>query len=200
MLEHCIAQAKLEDEEIRDLEFHHEILEGEDLSGLLFHTVRFDCCQFRNCHLSRASLEQVTFVNCDFSRCMLTDTYWRQVCVQDSRGDGANLGGSHLRECSFQNSSFCYANCSHTLWDSCTIQSCVLKGAFWSESKLKKLKLQQVGLTSVDFFRTPLKGVDLSDCTIDGMMVSDTFQELKGAKISAAQAVDIAVLLGMKVL
>ena len=44
-----------------------------------------------------------------------------------------------------------------------------------------------------------MKGVDLSDCVIAGITVSDDFRELAGLKISPMQAVDIAALLGVVV-
>ncbi|WP_257790929.1 hypothetical protein [Candidatus Formimonas warabiya] len=42
-------------------------------------------------------------------------------------------------------------------------------------------------------------GIDLSDCTIDGIMVSDTHIELRGAKVNTVQAVEIAQILGVRV-
>ena len=52
----------------------------------------------------------------------------------------------------------------------------------------------------MDFFKTPLKGIDLSACEIGGIMVSDTYKELQGVKISPLQAVDIVHLLGVKII
>ena len=68
-----------------------------------------------------------------------------------------------------------------------------------SEVKYKGIKLNQVNFTHVDFFKTPLKGVDLSDCTIDGILVSDTYAELRGAKINMFQAAELARLLGVQI-
>ena len=56
-----------------------------------------------------------------------------------------------------------------------------------------------MNFTSADFFKTPLKGVDFSNCNIDSIMVSDKYTELYGAKINMFQAVEIAKLLGVKV-
>ena len=71
--------------------------------------------------------------------------------------------------------------------------------AFLSELKLKKLKFAYCDLTRADFFRTPLKGMDLSTCTISGIALSDDRHEITGAKISAAQAIDVALMLGVKI-
>ncbi|MEG1537263.1 MAG: pentapeptide repeat-containing protein [Clostridiales bacterium] len=104
-----------------------------------------------------------------------------------------------MKESILSGSSFCYANCFHTVWENCSINNCTFKEAFFSESRLKKLKLQEINFSNTDFFRTALKDIDLSACTIEGIMVSDTFQELKGLKINSAQAVTLVHLLGVKV-
>ena len=66
-----------------------------------------------------------------------------------------------------------------------------------SEAKLKKLTLSEVEFTNVDFFRTSLSGIDLSDCVISGLMVSDSFSELKGATINAELAAEVARMMGI---
>ena len=53
-------------------------------------------------------------------------------------------------------------------------------------------------LRYTDFFKTPLKGVDLSKCDIEGMSVSDSLKELKGLKISPLQSVEIAKMTGVE--
>ena len=51
-----------------------------------------------------------------------------------------------------------------------------------------------------DFFRTPLKGLDLSDCQIQGITVSESLPELRGLKINPGQAVDLVPLMGVQLL
>jgi hypothetical protein len=43
------------------------------------------------------------------------------------------------------------------------------------------------------------KGIDLSDCSIEGIMLSDTFSELRGAKMNMFQAACIAQILGIEI-
>jgi len=68
-----------------------------------------------------------------------------------------------------------------------------------SEVKFKKTVFSSTDLTGTDFFRTPLKGMDLSECAIDGIMVSDQFTELSGVKVSLLQAAELARLMGVKI-
>lgn len=49
------------------------------------------------------------------------------------------------------------------------------------------------------FFKTLLKGMDLSDCTIDNIMVSDQYTELAGVKVNLFQAAELAKLMGVKI-
>lgn len=86
-----------------------------------------------------------------------------------------------------------------TVWDGCIVKDCLIREAAFSEASLKKLSLEKVDFSGTDFFLTPLKGIDLSDCTIERIILSDSFRELKGATINSVQAADLIRLLGVKV-
>ena len=47
------------------------------------------------------------------------------------------------------------------------------------------------------FFGTKLSGLDFTSCNIEGLTVSDTGAELKGAKVDVWQAAMFAKLLGL---
>ena len=79
------------------------------------------------------------------------------------------------------------------------IRGCNFRESFLSEVKLKKTVFSSTDLTGTDFFRTPLKGLDLSECVIDGIMVSDRYTELAGLKVSLLQAAELARLMGVKI-
>jgi uncharacterized protein YjbI with pentapeptide repeats len=84
--------------------------------------------------------------------------------------------------------------------ENCAILDCNFTEAFLSEIRLKKPTLKAVNFTGADFFKALLKGIDLSDCTIDGITVSDTRNELRGAIVSAGQAIELAArILGIKI-
>ena len=55
-------------------------------------------------------------------------------------------------------------------------------------------------LTGAELFRSQLKGLDLSRCTLDRIALSASCQELKGAKIHSAQAAVVARILGIEVI
>ena len=62
-----------------------------------------------------------------------------------------------------------------------------------------KTTLHKTDFTGADLFRAVLKGADLSGCTLDGISLSASCQELKGAKIHASQAAVVARILGIEV-
>ena len=77
------------------------------------------------------------------------------------------------------------------------MQTC--QNAFMPESKFKRFSVVNTNLEKVDFFKTSLKGIDVSTCNIAGITVSENFNEIKGIQIDALQAADIAQLVGVKI-
>ena len=59
--------------------------------------------------------------------------------------------------------------------------------------------LRENDLTGAELFRAELRGIDLSSCTIDGIVLSQSCGELRGVKIGANQAAVVARILGIEV-
>lgn len=57
-----------------------------------------------------------------------------------------------------------------------------------------------MNLTGAELFRTALTGMDLTTCTLDGITLSESCAELKGATIHASQAAVVARILGIEVI
>ena len=74
---------------------------------------------------------------------------------------------------------------------------CDCSDAGFPEAKLKHINWQRLILRQADFFRTPLKGIDLSACDIEGIQLSENAAELRGARVSAEQALQLARRLGV---
>ena len=70
---------------------------------------------------------------------------------------------------------------------SASLQECIWKG----------LRLDRTALQSADFLHTPLAGLDLTGCTLDGIAVSNTHAELRGAVVTMEQAAMLAKRLGL---
>ena len=64
---------------------------------------------------------------------------------------------------------------------------------------MKKIKLNNVNFSNADFFKTPLRGIDFSNCVIENIRVSDNYSELRGMQLSITQTMDIALIIGIKI-
>jgi uncharacterized protein YjbI with pentapeptide repeats len=140
------------------------------------------------------------FENCNFANCTFTESYWKGSKILTCKGDGSNFSKSHMKETSLADGSFRYADFSGSVLENCAISDCNFTEAFLSEIRLKKPTLKAVNFTGADFFKALLEGIDLSDCIIDGITVSDTRNELRGAIVNAGQAIELAArILGIKI-
>jgi uncharacterized protein YjbI with pentapeptide repeats len=75
---------------------------------------------------------------------------------------------------------------------------CDLHGASLAQLKLKRVTLEGCDFTRAEVYGTRLRGIDLSTCNVQALRVSDTFFELRGARIGIDQAPDLVGLLGVK--
>lgn len=182
---------------VSQLRFEGERVEAARLYGGEFQSVEFIDCVFAGCNLANTDFYQCTFTDCDFSGCNLSDSYWKNCTLTGCKGNRANFAGARFRETRILNGSFCFTGFSKAVFEGCLLEHTLLKEAALPEVKLKKTRFRKLDLTRADFYHTPLKGMDLSDCDIPGLMVSETFAELKGAKVSYGQAMDLAALLGV---
>lgn len=198
MLTEDIYTAAEGDENLTDREYNQETASGIHFGRLDIEEVRFSKCRFTECNFSGCAFRNVTFENCDFSNCTFKNCYFFHTVLQDCKGDGADFSSSTLVITEVREGSYRFVNFALTLWDNCLIENSDLGEAFLSEVKLKKTKLEGVNLARCDFFKTMLKGIDLSGCVIDGITVSDTFREVQGVKLNPLQAVTIAQMLGVK--
>ena len=99
-----------------------------------------------------------------------------------------------------EDSTFAYANFFKVIMDSAAAERCAFTESVFSEAEFKKGIFSESDLSRADFFKAKLRGVDFSTCCIDGITLSDTFSELKGLKVNAIQAVELAKMLGLKII
>ena len=140
------------------------------------------------------------FEDCDFSNCGFLDTVWNRCIITGCKGDGGKFISSHWRDCTVKDSAFRYGNFSKSLWTRSSVTGCDLREASLAEARLGGMDPHRTNFQGVDFFRTPLKDVDLSDCQIQGITVSESLQELRGVCINPGQAVDLVPLMGVRLL
>ncbi len=189
--------AKQEEREIEELLIKGCFLIDEDISGIRFHNVMFENVRFNECNFYKCSFIDVVFVNCDLSNCNLKEGYFNRCEFINDKALGAKFGLSIFKDVSIKESNFEYADLNGASINVAELIESNLKNASLSECKLKNLVTDKTEFVQTNFFKTPLKGIDFTNSTITGMIVSDTGQELRGAKVDFYQAAELAKLFGV---
>lgn len=192
MLTDILCAARAADGTIEGAEFEGENPEEEDFSRVKFDGVRFVRCRFVSCSFSQARFIDCSFEGCDISNCLFDKTFWNRCVFSDSKGIGADFRLAQLRSVKFERCDVSYGNFCESRWERSAVVQCCLREASLSGSRLHGLISRENDLTSVEFFRTSLAGLDLSDSITDGIALSDGAPELRGCTLSALQAVEFA--------
>ena len=191
-----------DDPYLEGLHFEHETVdEALDVPFFELHGIEFDHCSFVGTNFAKTSFYDCTLTECDFSNAGLDETYFARTRLVGCKLAGATLNKAFMRSTRRISCMLRYANLGEATLEGTTFVDCDKREAFLNEMRLRKAsRFERCNLTRADFFRTSLKGIDLSTCEIAGIGVSDTHSELVGALIAADQAVDLVGMLGVKVL
>ena len=159
----------------------------------------FENCRFDHCTFYKSNFIDLQFSHCDLSNSNFTESYFNRCRYDDVKAIGANFSqitanhlffaACNLKYVNFDESKLSFIHFGQTTLEQGNLQSC----------KLKSVAFDECTLNGVNCFKTTLKGLDLTTCLIDGLSVSDDFRELKGVKVNALQAVELAKLLGVVV-
>jgi uncharacterized protein YjbI with pentapeptide repeats len=194
-----IAKAEANDENITKIVFPNIQLKGEEFTEHSFHSVIFENCifeevSFKDCSFNNTLFLGSTFVSCDFSyswfcQCKFEKSQYRNAVFSDGKF-------SHLsmEECNLN-----YANFTYSKIENCEIINSDLSGAFFSDCALKNFYPEKTKFSGTDFFHTPLKGIDFTSCIIDGICVSDDWNELREMTVNTFQAAELAKFLGVNI-
>lgn len=90
-----------------------------------------------------------------------------------------------------------YLSLSECKLDRVIFEECRLRESLWGDVKLPKVRFDHCDLNRAQWLRTPLMGIDLSTCQIPGWNIS--LFDLKGAKVTAAQVIELSGLLGVEI-
>lgn len=179
--------------------FENEKALGIHAEKVMLEHIQFIKCQIPDNHFDGGEFVDVTFQGCDLSNGSLKNAYFRNCRFLNCKMDGCSFASSSFKTVRMENCSCLYCNYVSTLWDNTSVYDCNMEQSFFSEAALKKPVFHNTNFTSVDFFKTKLKGIDLSDCVISNLMVSDTYMELAGVKVNIYQAAELARLLKVQI-
>ena len=183
--------------EIESVSFADADLSGYDLDDRTFRRVHFLRCRLSGRTWRGLSLIDCTLTGCDFSNSTLRDAYLCRTRLVDCKGLGLTLLHSLCRESALEGGVFRYLRAEDTDYTDCLLGPGDWREASCTDCRLKRVRLEELDLTRATFFSTPLAGIDLRSCTLDGLIVSDTLRELRGAVVTPLQAAALARLMGL---
>ena len=97
-----------------------------------------------------------------------------------------------IRECNFNYANFDFSKLEHIHFSDSQ-----LNGSFLTQCRCKAVEWSRVSLENASFFKTVMKGMDLTDSTIHGLQLSDDCTEIRGAVVDVYQAAELAKYLGV---
>ena len=103
-------QSREEDERIQNAYLKNMTAQEEEFSGLCFSRVKFENCSFEGCNFEKAEFSDVLFISCNFSNCLFRDSFLRRVSFQRSKGTGARMTESSLKDVTITDCSMQYLN------------------------------------------------------------------------------------------
>jgi len=155
----------------------------------------FEGCTFRNVSFRGIDMKDVRFTDCN-----LSNVDFGRAIIHKTVFSGCNLTGIDLREATFRSVVFenCIARYSFfrsSDFDRAAFRSCRLENADFQQTGLTRMFFSMSNLTQIQLSGTPLKGIDLCTCNIDGL--GARMEDLTGAVVSPAQAVELAKMMGV---
>lgn len=140
--------------------------------------VRLVGCDLANLRVRRLCLERVEFIDCRLTGLSAAEHDWQDVLIENCDTRYANLQGGRFRHCEFVG----------TNWREADLREAELGGALIRHCRLERADLRGAALAGVDF----------RGSQVEGMLVG--LNDLRGAIVDPAQAVVLALVLGLRIL
>ena len=98
---------------------------------------------------------------------------------------------------SFEQCACAYSSFHRTHLKVFSLSGCDLTEADLSGMELEQGTLHDTRFINASFFRTSLAGLDFTECMLEGVVLSDSSEEVRGAKMNLHQAAALAKRLGI---
>ena len=176
------------------------LFEDDCLEALEADALDFSRCLFRRVRFEPCELERIHFLDCRFEKCELSgfplrEGTLRRVVFEDCRASGATFSRMSLRDARFARCQLGYASFVESRFQEVAFSECQMEHALLHGCTQKALALEDCMLRQAEVIETPLSGVDLSGCDIDGLRSSVRW--LEGTTVSLLQAPAVLGLCGI---
>lgn len=186
-----------DEERIQEKQLDGLSAEGEDLDLISISRSRLTGCSFFSCSFEKGEFMDVVFQSCDFSGSNFSDCFFNRCRFLACKGLGTKFSGSSVKHVLIQDCNLEYANFDSCKLEIMHIQDTRLPGASFSQCRVKEVSWDRAELTGASFFKTSMRGMDFTTSLINGLVMSDGFQELQGAVVDLYQAAELAKRLGL---
>lgn len=194
----AVRRALEEDGDLRGMRFTDETLDAVEGGTLDVCGCVFERCVFTEMDLKRLSFVDCLFDKCEWSNLRTVSATFQRVVFRNCRMTGVEMMRGALMNTAFDACMLDYASFSEMKMDRAAFSQCRMRESLWADVKLAKVRFTETDLTRAQWVRTPLAGMDMSSCVIDGWNIS--LFDLRGAKVTAAQVISLSGLLGVEVI
>lgn len=178
-------------------DFSRLICAETDFSAICFRNCLFHGCRFTACNFTGCTFIDCVFKGCDISNSDFSESYFKACSFISCKAVGTAFKYSFYKNVSFDGGSFELSDFQRSKLQTVAVTDTDFSSALFSSCEIKQTELKNVTLARSVFFDTKLAGLDFTSCNIEGLTVSDTGAELKGAKVDVWQAAMFAKLLGL---
>lgn len=156
-------------------------------------------CHFNGCILpqsdfNRAALRHIRFEGCDLTGANFEGASFHRVEFVRCRLTGANLPDCFFQDVTFSDCQLSFLNLSNARFKKCQFSKCKLDNAHFSDCAMN-VAFSACDLTSALFHHSALKGIDLTDCNINGINID--IPDVRGVVVSTLQAAQLATIMGV---
>ena len=196
-LRELVSESRREECDVLDCLIRGVSAAGEEFAETPFEHVILENCRFSGCDFTHCDFTDTVFRECDFSNCRFAECGFRRCEFHSVKGLGADFTRSRFRDAAAIGCNFEYANFHGAIFDRALFRRCNLGDAAFTECTLKALLPDDSELIRVNFFKTPLKGVDFTSCRLQAPTLSLGGPELRGAEVTLLQAAELAGQMGV---
>lgn len=194
-----MAAIKHKEYDISNVLLKDEFITDYDFAGQGFRNMVFDNCRFINCSFYKGCFTDVKFKNCDFSGSDFELSYFSRCEFSSSKAVGTTFPQSNFINVVITDSIFEYANFDNGKLQQIKIADSCFNYANITSANLKELDLSETQFLGTVFFKTPLKGINFTKCTIKNISISQDCKELKGMQVSLIQGAELSTFLGIEI-
>lgn len=190
--EHMINDARAFDLKVIGYKISDVYIKHMDFKSFLFEHCVFDHVTFQGCDFSLALFRNVEFESCDLSNSITEQSLYDHVNMHHTKAIGLKSYQSVFKSCKFKDTILQYASFSESKMSKVAFDHCHLESSDFSIMNKFDVSFDTCDCTSINFFKTSLAHIDLSNSNIEGMIISDFFFELKQVILSREQMIDMA--------